>query len=53
MYRVAWKNKITGQTGHGDWSNDYNLINAWVKEANKTEPNIFHWIEKKIRPIIP
>lgn len=45
-YRVAWKHKTNpGDTGHGNWSEDYNLIKDWVDEENKKYPDLKHWIE--------
>jgi len=44
-HRVAWKNKTTGASGHGEWSENENIISAWVDYGNKKHPKIDHVIE--------
>jgi len=42
--RVCWKNKITGDTGNGEFI-DRESAEAWVKEENKKYPDLEHWLE--------
>ena len=44
-YRVAWKNKTTGASGNGEWSENETNISAWVDYGNKKYPEIDHVIE--------
>lgn len=46
--RVTWKRKVAGGgKGHGNWSTDKKLIEAWVLEGNRSHPDIYHWLEEK------
>lgn len=42
-YRVAWRSRLTGATGHGDCLGDVRLADKWVKEENGRHPDIEHW----------
>jgi len=44
-YRVAWENKTTGASGHGEWSTNEVHIKDWVDYGNKKYPEIYHVIE--------
>lgn len=44
-YRVAWVSGITGASGHGNWFEDYAMVDAIVKQANKDWPMLGHWVD--------
>lgn len=46
MYRVAWKSLVTGISGAGEcFAVDFAQLERFVNEANRTYPEVFHWIE--------
>ncbi len=45
LFRVAYKSKLTGAEGHGNWNTDKELIKAWVLKGNRNFPDIHHWLE--------
>ena len=48
---VFWKNKHTGETGHGDPMED-GLANEWVKYGNREFPYINHQAVNVDDPIL-
>ena len=44
--RIAWKSKITGATGNGEFMNKA-TAEAWLEKANKEHPDLEHWLESK------
>jgi len=44
-YRVAWKSTLTGHSGHGQWQENRELVEAAVKLANRMTPECDHWME--------
>src|SRR5262245_16860016 len=48
-YRIAWRSRLTGKTGHGLWQPDSERagLEALVLEANVAWPTHLHWIEPK------
>lgn len=47
MFRVAYKSKLTGAEGHGNWYTDKKLVEGLVIRGNLSYPEIDHWVEKK------
>ena len=47
-WRVAWRMKETGVTGHGKGSEDKETIEAWVKSMNEEHPDMEHWLEEVV-----
>lgn len=45
LYRVAWKNKDTGASGHGEAVYTMKEAEQNVETANREWPEIKHWIE--------
>ena len=43
-FRIAWKNKDTGATGHGEYVNK-EIADAWLEKENKKHPELEHWLE--------
>ena len=43
-YRISWKSKETGATGHGEYL-DKEEAESWLENANKENPEIEHWLE--------
>ncbi len=50
-YRIAWRNSINGQLGHGEYmfgENDYSDLQRLVSNLNMEFMGaIFHWIESQ------
>jgi hypothetical protein len=50
-YRIAWRNSINGQVGHGEYmfsKNDYSDLQRVVSNLNMEFMGaIFHWIESQ------
>lgn len=48
-YRVCWRNKLTGATGHGQWVVK-ELAEVWLKEENTHDSNhnFEYWLEETI-----
>jgi hypothetical protein len=46
-YRIAWRSKVTGAEGHGDWKSRHLPAHpSWiVAKANAEHPEIHHWSE--------
>jgi hypothetical protein len=44
QFRVAWHSR-NGLTGHGSWSDNRALIEAWVERGNLEHSDIQHWLE--------
>lgn len=44
-HRIAWKSKVTGETGHGRWYDTPEDLAATVAACNKIWPELHHWIE--------
>lgn len=44
--RVAWRSKITGFEGHGEFTN-VATARAWVEQGNREFPDTHHWLEYK------
>lgn len=49
MFRIAWKSKITGATGHGNWfpKDQLTILNAWIEKMEEEYPELDHWVEIK------
>ena len=49
MYRIAWKNLITGHTGHGDFCMTKHEAKESLKYILRIKnlSNIQHWIESE------
>ena len=45
MFRIAWRSKITGSTGHGDYRLSFQDGTSIIKELNKEYDYIEHWLE--------
>jgi len=43
-YRVAWKSKLTGATGHGEYM-DKGKAQVWLESVKKSTPDLVHWLE--------
>lgn len=47
-YRVAWKNRLTGVSGHGEWlGTNRALAEEWVDYRNRNYTDMNHWIESE------
>ncbi len=46
-YRIAWKNKITGVTGHGKEYISKKDADAWLERKKIENPDSDHWLEPK------
>ena len=44
MYRIFWRHKTTGNTGHGE-PIALNSAKAWIQRLNSEYQDILHWIE--------
>jgi hypothetical protein len=44
LYKVCWKNLVTGETGCGKAYYPYDIAQSWVEYANKTYPDIQHYL---------
>ena len=52
MYRIAWKNIITGYTDHGDFSMTLKEAEASIETLKKSMGGtLIHWIESEDREI--
>lgn len=47
MYRIAWKNTITGYTDHGDFSMTLKEAEASIENLKKVHGMLIHWIESE------
>lgn len=45
MYRIVWK--IGDATGHGEWTDGYDRLTAWVAFCNATYGKGTHWLESR------
>lgn len=45
MYRIAWRSKITGLGGHGEYILSFRDGTDIIKELNAELCNIEHWLE--------
>lgn len=45
MYRVAWKDNETNESGHGS-ALSFEHATAWVISMNKKHPEMTHWVEE-------
>jgi hypothetical protein len=43
MYRIFWKHKMTGKTGHGE-PMSLELATSWIQQLNNDYQDILHWI---------
>jgi hypothetical protein len=50
MYRIAWKSKITGYCGHGEWQADLIAVQSAIAIVENEFPEIEHWIEEPNHP---
>jgi len=47
-YRIAWKNKSNGLTGHGDWREMTQAVADGIAEtSNQLYPLVHHWAEEE------
>lgn len=44
VYKVCWRNLVTGETGCGRDYSPYDIAQAWVEYANKKYPHIDHYL---------
>jgi len=44
-FRIAWRSKLTGYTGHGEYCLTEQGAMDWLRYSNRNFPEIFHWIE--------
>lgn len=46
-HRIAWKSKVTGYSGHGEWHPVDDIVDGkrWADMLNEAFPDIHHWIE--------
>lgn len=44
-YRVVWRSKKTGATGHGDPLDDREAVERIIMVLNRKYPEINHWVE--------
>lgn len=44
--RIAWKSKLTGATGHGEYLEN-ETVEAWLEKAQKENPDLEHWLESE------
>jgi hypothetical protein len=45
MYRIAWRSKITGFTGHGDYILSFTDGTKLIKELDEEYHYMEHWLE--------
>lgn len=45
LYRICWKNPITGASGHGTACLSKVDVDAWVTTMNAQYPTIMHWAD--------
>jgi len=45
MFRIAWKVFSTGYMGNGEWSDNRDLLESYIKFYQKDKETI-HWIEE-------
>lgn len=45
LYRIAWKSKITGFSGHGTATFSYDVAKEQCEDMDKEFPDISHWLE--------
>jgi hypothetical protein len=46
MYRIAWKSKVTGRCGHGEWQADLIAVQSAIAIVEDEFSEIEHWIEE-------
>lgn len=44
-HRIAWKSKVTGETGNGRWCSALENLSETVATMNRLWPEFHHWIE--------
>jgi hypothetical protein len=45
-YRIAWRSRITGATGHGEpVFRTLKMVDEIVKQLNRERPELSHWWE--------
>jgi hypothetical protein len=46
--RINWKNKLTGETGEGEWQplSELDNMNAWLKLAEAELPETHFWMDR-------
>lgn len=45
LYRISWRVRKSGYSGHGDYCLDEKCAMDWIVELNKLYPEINHWME--------
>lgn len=45
MYRIAWRSKITGFTGHGEYILSFKNGTDIIKELDEEYDYMEHWLE--------
>jgi len=45
MYRIAWKSRITGFTGHGEYILSFKDGTNLIKELDEEYDYMEHWLE--------
>lgn len=52
LYRVAWRSKHTGATGHGQWTTHRDRVDAALRDAEKKwSRDLDHWREEAGGPV--
>lgn len=49
LYRIAWKDTLTGRTGFSSYRSTYEQAKSSVKELNMLYPKSIHWLEPSPR----
>lgn len=44
-YRLAWKSLTTGLSGFGNWFEDRDHVERMVYLLNRSQRELFHWVE--------
>ncbi len=49
MIRLAWRSKITGETGHGEWRDESyrGMLEDWCKFEDREFPELTHFVESE------
>lgn len=43
-YIIAWRSKITGESGHGTVPLEEEAAEAWIEKLNREHPYLVHWL---------
>jgi len=46
MYRIAWRSKITGFTGHGEYTLSFKDGQNLIRELDEEYDYMEHWLEE-------